>query len=228
MLPKRLALVDDDTEFSEFFGQHLQDSGVEVKVFSDSDELLTDYAPYDFEFYVIDLTLPGIDGVELIRVLRRRTNAGILVVSGRLSPDAFEAVMNVGADMYLAKPVRFEQIVLAVKAIHRRVVTSSSAVSVWKLDQKASELIAPDATRIMLSDTDMTVLQCFLQAKGSTVSRDTLRDRLGLTSPETPDNALHATIYRLRRRIEKATPLVVPLQSQSRVGYVFKASLVAN
>jgi DNA-binding response OmpR family regulator len=52
-----------------------------------------------------------------------------------------------------------------------------------------------------------------------------LRRRLGRSETDEPDNLLHATIYRLRRRIERATPTLVPLQSQSRVGYVFKATL---
>ncbi|CAN5765564.1 response regulator [soil metagenome] len=228
MLPKRLALVDDDAEFSEFLGQHLEEQGVEVRVFGDSGDLLADYSTYDFDFYVLDLTLPGIDGVELIRVLRKRSNAGILVVSGRLAPDAFEAVINAGADMYLAKPVRFEQVVLAVKAVQRRAMASHEQVSTWRLDKKASELIAPDNARISLSDADLAVMQCFLEANGTTVTQDTLRQKLNRTAPESSDNALHATIYRLRRRIEKATPTVVPLQSQSRVGYVFKATLTAT
>jgi len=225
MFPKTLALVDDDAEFSEFLSQYLQERGVTVKVFADSNDLLADHAPYDFDFYVVDLTLPGVDGVELIRILRRRTSAGVLVVSGRLAPDVFEAVINAGADMYLAKPVRFEQVTLAVKAVQRRAVAAREQVSSWKLDRRASELIAPDGSRVALSDTDLTVMECFLEANGESVTREMLRSRLGRSSADESDNALHATIYRLRRRIERSTPMVVPLQSQSRVGYIFRANL---
>jgi two-component system OmpR family response regulator len=173
----------------------------------------------------VDLMLPGVDGVELIRILRRRTTAGVLVVSGRLAPDVFESVVNAGADMYLAKPVQFEQVTLAVKAVHRRAVTTREQAASWKLDRRASELVAPDGARIALSEADLAVMDCFAQANGGTVSRETLRQRLGRPDDAPSDNALHATIYRLRRRIERATPVVVPLQSQSRVGYVFKAAL---
>ena len=70
-------------------------------------------------------------------------------------------------------------------------------------------------------------MECFLQAQGEVVSRDHIRSLLGHTSAADSDNSLHATIYRLRRRIEKVTPLAVPLQSQQKVGYQFRAPLVA-
>ena len=72
---------------------------------------------------------------------------------------------------------------------------------------------------------DMAVIECFLDAQGDTVSRETLRQRLGHTGEHEADDSLNATIYRLRRRIERATPMLVPLQSKSRVGYVFRAPL---
>jgi len=228
MLPKSLAVVDDDLEFSEFLTHYLRGEGVDVHVFGDSNELLTHRAPYDFDFYVVDLSLPGVDGVELIRILRRRTDVGLLVVSGRLAPAVFDDVINAGADMYLAKPVRFEQVALAIKAVHRRVATVREQVKRWRLDLHASELITPDGAHVALSGTDLAVMNCFLEAKGGTVSRDTLQERLGRPAGDEPDNLLHATIYRLRRRIERATPSVVPLQSQARVGYVFKAELLPN
>ncbi len=221
-----LALVDDDAEFSEFLSLYLQERGTAVRVFADSNLLLTDPAAYDFHFYVIDLGLPGVDGVELIRLLRRRTNAGLLVVSGRLAPDVFDAVIIAGADMYLAKPLRFEQVALGIQAIQRRMAAAHEQVSSWKLDQRANELVAPDGARVALSGTDLAVMACFLDADGATVARETLQRKLGHAPSEGADNTLHATIYRLRRRIERATPAVVPLQSQSRVGYVFRAKLV--
>lgn len=226
MLPHSLAVVDDDLEFSEFLTQYLRGEGVDVHAFADSNDLLTHRAPYDFDFYVVDLGLPGVDGVELIRILRRRSAAGVLVVSGRLAPEVFDEVINAGADMHLAKPIRFEQVALAVKAVHRRAAAVKDRVQSWKLDLRVSELVAPDGAQVALSGTDLAVMKCFLEARGATVSRDTLKERLGRAESEESDNLLHATIYRLRRRIERATPSIVPLQSQSRIGYVFKAELL--
>jgi two-component system OmpR family response regulator len=224
MFPTRLALVDDDAEYSEFLAEYLAEKGVAVEVFSDSSDLLAAPSAYGFDFYCVDLMLPGVDGLELIRILRRRTHVGILVVSGRLAPDVFDQVIMAGADMYLAKPARFEQVVLAVNAVHRRNRVNLQQTSKWKLDRRASELVAPDGARIDLSPSDLIVMECFSESKGNVLSRELLRERLGRSADES-GNTLHATIYRLRRRIERATPMLVPLQSMSRLGYVFKADL---
>ncbi len=225
MFPSTLALVDDDPEFREFLTQHLRSEGVVVTAFADSNDLLASDGAYAHEFYVLDLGLPGVDGVELIKVLRKRTQAGVLVVSGRLGSDVFRRVVEAGADMYLVKPVQFEQVVLAVKAVQRRAAQAATKNETWRLDRAAAELLAPDGARVPLSDTDLQVLQCLLEARGETVTRDALRQRLGRVPSAQGDDGLNAIIYRLRRRIERATPLMVPLQSRSRVGYVFKAPL---
>lgn len=228
MLPRSLALVDDDTEYTEFLAEHLQAKGVNVHRYADSSDLLADLAPWQHEFYVVDLMLPGVDGAELIRILRKRTDAGVLVVSGRLGPDVFAEVIHAGADMYLAKPVTFEQVELAVKAVHRRIMTTARTATAWKLDAARSQLTAPDGAVVELGGTDLLLMQCFLRALGETVTREQLREQLGLPAAAESDNNLHASIYRLRRRIERATLIAVPLQSQQRVGYVFRAPLIAG
>lgn len=225
MFPKTLALIDDDKEYAEFLAQYLQESGVRVDVFSDSNDLLVHADPYGYQFYLVDLMLPGIDGVDLIKLLRRRTSAGLVVVSGRLAPDVFKDVISAGADMYLTKPVQFEQVALAIKAVHRRVSASAPVQGAWKLDRRTGQLVAPDGARVDLSDIDQTLMECFVEAQGQVVSRETLRQRIGRPEETDAADGLNATIYRLRRRIERATPLLVPLQSKSRVGYVFRAPL---
>lgn len=231
MLPKSLALIDDDKEYAEFLAQYLQEQGVRVDVFSDSNDLLVHADPYGYQFYLVDLMLPGIDGVDLIKLLRRRTTAGLVVVSGRLAPEVFKDVISAGADMYLTKPVQFEQVALAIKAVNRRISGNGQVQAEWRLERRTGQLVAPDGARVDLSDIDQALMECFVEAHGEVVSRDTLRQRIGKPDGKPDDqeatDGLNATIYRLRRRIERATPLLVPLQSKSRVGYVFRAPLTA-
>jgi two-component system, OmpR family, response regulator len=227
MLPKTLALIDDDREYAEFLSQFLREQGIGVDVFPDSNDLLTHLDPYRYDFYVVDLNLPGVDGVNLIKVLRRRSAVGILVVSGQLGPEVFTSVMGAGADMYLAKPVQFEQVAIAIKAVQRRAGATSAGNPMWRLDRRARQLLAPDGARVDLSEIDLAVVECFVTANGETVSRDALRIQLGQGADSESADSLNATIYRLRRRIEKATPTAVPLQSKSRIGYVFRAPLQA-
>jgi DNA-binding response OmpR family regulator len=123
---KLLALVEDDAAYAEYLTQYLVQQGIFVRRYADSNDLLADRAPYDYGFYLLDLSLPGVDGVELIRILRKRSAVGIVVVSGRRDTDVFERVMEAGADMYLAKPIRFEQVMLAIQAVQRRVSPAQS------------------------------------------------------------------------------------------------------
>lgn len=225
MLPKSLAIIDDDVDFTDSFSAYMREQGVDVKVFADSGDLLASESPFGFDFYVVDLMLPTVDGDQLIRILRKRTDAGVLVVSGKLGRSVFEGVVDAGADMYLDKPVSLEQILLVTKALQRRAELRGLREQGWVVDLRASQLLAPDGAKVDLSDTDLTVLRCFLDADGSIVTRETLVQRLGRDDTNTLDNTLHATIYRLRRRIEKASSSLVPLQSEPRIGYVFRAPL---
>lgn len=224
-LPRSLALIDDDVEYSEYLTQHLQALGVAVQRFGDIPDLLAHEQAFGFGFYIVDLMLPGGDGVDLIAALRQNSRAGILVVSGRAAPDVFAKVIDGGADMYLAKPVSFDQVVVAVRGVHRRV--SQPAPNGWLLDVKGSRLLTPDGETVALSETDLAVMTCFLEAGGLTVTREALRRRLGYPATAEAENLLSATVYRLRRRVERATPLTVPLHTQARVGYVFRATLKA-
>ncbi len=225
MLPHTLALIDDDREYAEFLSQFLREQGIGVDVFPDSNDFLAHLDPYQYGFYVVDLNLPGVDGVNLIKVLRLRSSAGILVVSGQLGPEVFTSVIDAGADMYLAKPVQFEQVAIAIKAVQRRAGATSAGNPAWRLDRRAQQLVAPDGARVDLSPLDLAVMECFVAARGETVGRDLLRNHLGQDEDPAATNSLNAIIYRLRRRIEKATPTAVPLQSKSRIGYVFRAPL---
>jgi two-component system, OmpR family, response regulator len=237
MFPATLALIDDDAEFSEYLAQFLCAKGIATTWFADSDDLLCGADPFNFDFYIVDLMLPGIDGESLLRLLRKRTQVGILVVSGKQADDVFASSIGGGADMHLAKPVTFEQILLAVRSIHRRVAgvlapvtaaagaAASAHASAWRLDAMGRRLLTPEGTTIELSATDLAVLSCLLEAAGQTVARETLSSRLGL-GPEDDPNLLNASIYRLRRRIERATATTAPLQARSRAGYIFRAPLL--
>jgi DNA-binding response OmpR family regulator len=227
ILPATVAVIDDDREYAEYLGKFLEQRGVRVQVFPDSDEFLTARGAYEFDFYVVDLMLPGVDGLDLIRLIRRKGPAGIVVVSGRVGSEVFDSVLRGGADMYLMKPVRFEQVALAIEAVHRRVESGRSQAAVWRFDRAAHKVIAPDGARIELSENDLALVECFVAADGATVTRATLCERLGRDAAIEADNFLHAAIYRLRRRIERATASTVPLHSEPNVGYTFRGKLVA-
>lgn len=227
MQSKSLAVVDDDTYFTDFLSHYLQGRGIKVDVFGDSNLLLASTNAYNYDFYVVDLMLPGIDGLNLIRVLRLRTKAGVMVVSGRLEPEVFQQCTDAGADMYMAKPVNFEHLALAIEAIARRTSGPEPSNAPWTLDRAARQLIAPGGKRVDLSDGHLAVLECFAQADGEPVTREALRLKLGGGAEVSGADSLNSTIFRLRRRIENATSAASPLHAKSGVGYVFRSPLKA-
>jgi two-component system, OmpR family, response regulator len=225
MPPKSLALIDDDADFARVIGEAMEQRGVPVRTFADTHALLASEHAFDFGFYVLDLMVQGSDVYDLIRQLRRRTAAGIVVATRQSGADAFCAALGAGADMFLAKPIGSDQVLQAVEAVNRRAAGSVLASIPWQFDRRAGRLVTPSGLAVELSASDLVVMDCFIEAHGASVTRADLCRRLGRELTIRNYNWLHATIYRLRRRIERATNEVLPVQSQSRVGYVFRAEL---
>ena len=225
MLPGRICIVDCDVHHSQGLAVHLGEKGVEVRGFSDSGAFLTSVDAFDHDFYLIDLDLPGIDGLELIHLLRRRSAAGIVVASGRPGDAVLDDALKAGADMFLAKPAPFERTLLAIQAVARRCLATRTPLT-WTLNRSNRTLNTPLGVNVALLDVDVLMLECFVDTDGAPVQRDVICARLGRDADLANQNGLHAAIYRLRRRIEQATEEVVPLQSKPRVGYHFRGRLV--
>ena len=225
MLPSRICIVDHDALYCHALGASLGDRGIEVCAFSDSGAFLTSVDAFHHDFYLIDLDLPGVDGLEVIRLLRRRCDAGIVVVSGRPGDAVLDDALKAGADMFLAKPAPFERTLLAIQAVARRCLATRTSLT-WTLNRSDRTLNTPLGVNVALLDVDVRMLECFVDTDGAPVQRDVICARLGRDADVANQNGLHAAIYRLRRRIEQATEEVVPLQSKPRVGYHFRGRLV--
>ena len=226
MLPKTIALVDDDDAYTELLAEHLRDFGVHVDIFGASDELLADSSLLGYDFYLVELALPSIGGLNLIKALRLRTDVGVLAVSTRPTYEMLSQVVAVGGDMYLAKPIRVDELTVAIKAVHRRTMPAPLDAP-WQLDRKAHELVAPDGARIKFSKTDQTIVECFLEAAGEIVSRESLRLKLGRACDGNDEDKIDETIDRLHRRITRATKLPRPLVSKTRIGYILRLPLIS-
>lgn len=226
VLPLSLALVDEDAHFSALLRPALNERGVALRWFASAEALLADPQAHAQVFYVLSVQQPGLGGLQLLRALRERSDAGALLLSTRAAPGLFERALAAGADMHLVKPVSPAQLLLAVGCVHRRVLPAQAHQRAWRLDRARRQLISPDGAIVDLSANDCAVLECLVDACGHVVPPLALARRLGWADIQDP-NQLHATIYRLRRRIGQATAGMAPLQAKSRQGYVFKAPLTA-
>ncbi len=197
-----------------------------VTQFEDSDDFLLAPNAFGFDFFVVQLDQRGVRGTDLIRLIRRRSAAGILALSNE-AHDEFVAALDSGADMVLSRSAPSDHLLAAMGAVRRRMSQGLAPTEgPWKLLEEKSVLQAPDGTQIALSDSDLAIMRCFAAADGGRVDRRVLIEHLWGASTESMDNALHATLYRLRKRIEQAGQALVPVHAVSRVGYEFRAPLV--
>lgn len=220
--PTNVAIVDSDEANLEVIERDLVGFGFNASSFRCTEDLLTAPTPFDFQQYVIELDLPGIGGLALIKTLRRRTTAGVLVLTTDPSPETFVDAMEAGADMLLLKPADSRQVIAALRAIGRRAQGQSDSAGTWLLDLHMQTLRTPKGAVVDLSSTDCVVMQCLAQANEQPVSKNDLNRHIGRTPTDEFDNGLHATIYRLRKKIERTCGEVAPIHTVAGVGYVFK------
>lgn len=199
-----------------------------VTQFEDGDEFLLHLHAFDFDFFVVQLAQRGVPGVDLVRLIRRRSSAGIVALDSGGSGEGFVAALNVGADMVLGLGAPADHLLAALTAVRRRAnVSAVPACGVWKFLEARSVLQTPSGISIALSDSDRALMRCFATAKGARVERRALIACLWGDTTEPMDNALHATLYRLRKRIERVGGQgLSPVHAVSRVGYEFRAPLV--
>ncbi|MDN3919294.1 winged helix-turn-helix domain-containing protein [Roseateles violae] len=201
--------------------------GSECALFEDSDDFLLSPDPFGFGFYLVELAQRGVQGIDLVRLIRKRCPAGVIALSDG-SEDAFVPALEAGADMVLDRAAPAPHLAAAVAAVRRRLQRQpapAQALQGWRLLDAEAVLQAPDGTRIPLSESDMVIMGCLATAKDRRTDRRTLVESLWGPGASAMDNALHATVYRLRKRIEQAGQPVVPVHAVARIGYEFRAPL---
>ncbi len=225
IFPRNLCIVDSDADFVAFLAHYLEAQGATSALFGSAEEMMN-AGPFEtYDFFVIALELPGFDGVDLIALIRAGSDAGILAISGRLGADAFNSALTAGADMFLAKPVRFDQVYYAIKSIWRRVLGKPARASRnWQISADASQLHAPDGAVIRLTRTEARIIQCLRGAKGEPVSRADLAEA-GRVTGSADNRNLDAAISRLRRKIERNTGLTSPFRTAQGLGYQLSAAI---
>lgn len=215
--PRNICIIDDDLEYGEFLAAFLRAQNIDVTLFSSGSAFLADPNMAAHDFYVVDLGLPGIDGVDLIMLIRAQSNAGVIIISGRMGPDAFNAGLSAGADMFLNKPVRFDQVLQAIKTVHQRVSRGGSGLSVWTLDPDMSELKCSNGPGVKLTPLELQILQVLGAHGAQGCDRKTLAEQIG--EEQTSARNLDAAIFRLRKKIESTTRRAAPIRTLHGVGY---------
>ena len=215
--PANICIIEDDDEFGRYLSLFLGARGCRVWLYRSAEAYLSSPPDPECEFYLVDLGLPGVDGVDLLLMIRARSQAGIIVISGRMGPDAFNAALVAGADMYLNKPVRFDQVAQAIATVSRRLGSSGSLRVKWRLAEDQAELQNDRGGKVGLSPLETRLMTALIEAGERGCDRIILRRHAA--DPDIDDRTIDAAIFRLRKKIEKATGLPAPIKTRHGFGY---------
>jgi len=203
----RILVVEDDSVLRDGLTRSLRNAGYAVETADDgklADQMLS---VHSFDLVVLDLGLPGLDGLEVLRRLRRRASTfPVLILTARDSLADRVNGLDVGADDYLVKPFELAELEARVRALMRRaqsVATARINHGALTLDTAARRAFVGDDA-LDLSAREVALLEALLLSAGRVVSKDQLADRLYGVADEVGPNAIEVFVHRLRRKIESA------------------------
>ena len=229
-----LLIVDDEADVRALLQRYFSGQGFRVTCAEGGASMRAVQATDPADLVLLDLGLPGEDGLELTRYLRQHCHCGVIIVTGR--GDSIDRVvgLELGADDYVAKPFELRELLARVRSVLRRsarAVPDAAPTSVrevvvfadFRLDRTARRLSTADDREIALTTGEFDLLCVFLDHPNHVLSRDTLMDRLHGRDAGAFDRAVDVQVGRLRRKIETdaATPELI--KSVRGAGYLFTA-----
>ena len=221
----RLLLVEDHAELAEWVSTALTQAGYAVDVLTRGDHadhaLLTQ--PYDL--MILDLGLPGLDGLEVLRRLRARdkgTHMPVLILTARGTTEERVKGLNLGADDYLAKPFELAELEARVKALLRRSGNLAPVVHVGRLEfDTVTRLASVDGKPLSLTPRELAVLEVLISKLGRPVARETLFEKIFSFDEEARVEAIEIYVHRLRKKLEGSGAAVSTLRG---LGYLLAES----
>jgi DNA-binding response OmpR family regulator len=197
-----IIVVEDNEMLREELVLFLSEEGFDVRGVDTGDELSRAIRERPADILILDLNLPGEDGIAITRRLRGALpDIGIIILSARVrSTDRLEGYAT-GADVYLTKPTRPDELVAVVRNLFRR-IGSVVVATQWQLDTAAQLLLTPQGTRIMLTSSEALLLQA-LALNGQFMGHSALLSQFGdLTQSESTNKArIEVLISRLRIKL---------------------------
>jgi DNA-binding response OmpR family regulator len=197
-------VVDDDERMVELVSRYLEEHGHTAVRCFDGRSALTNARDASADVVVLDRMLPGMDGVEVCRALRREGNdVPVLMLTARGAVRERVVGLESGADDYLVKPFALEELHARLRAIRRRRLDPEATVVVGDvtLDPLAHRVHISGA-EVALTRREFAMLQCLMQNAGKVVSRDTLFDEVWSDDVDIASNSLDVHILRLRHRLD--------------------------
>ena len=232
-----ILVVDDDREIRDLLARFLTRHGLRVTTARDGVEMLRLLDEKRIDLVVLDLMLPGEDGLSLTRRLRASRAALPIVMLTAMGEDTDRIVgLEMGADDYVPKPFNPRELLARIKAVLRRVQAVGDGVAApshgarlrfegWSLDLATRDLTSPDGVMVSLSAGEFSLLQVFVEHPRRVLSRDQLLDFARGRSAIPFDRSIDIQVSRLRRRLGDDAKDPQLINTVRGGGYLFTAEV---
>jgi two-component system, OmpR family, response regulator MprA len=220
----RVLIVEDDADIADVLRRSLRNEGYEVKTSADGVEALDVAAGFVPDLVVLDLGLPGLDGVEVCRRLRSDGDVPILMLTARAETEDRVTGLDSGADDYLVKPFERKELLARIRALLRRRPPRGSAsleVGDLTLNPDTRE-VRRGEREIELTNREFELLEFLMRNERLVVSRERLLDEVWGYDPMAATNTIDVFISNLRRKLEAGDETRL-LHTKRGAGYVLKA-----
>jgi two-component system phosphate regulon response regulator OmpR len=231
----RVLVVDDDPSVRDVLAEYLGGHGYEV-VQADRGTAMREAVEASLpDVVLLDLNLPGEDGLSLARFLRERYDVGIIIVTGTTGVADRVAGLEIGADDYVMKPFELRELLARIKSVLRRMQARAPAaaatgsakpsakfvIGACTLDMSSHQLFAADGHEIPLTAMEFDLLKVFLERPNQVLTRDQLLTLTRNREWEPFDRSIDIRIARLRRKIESDPDKPQAIRTVRGTGYVF-------
>jgi two-component system OmpR family response regulator len=239
--PPHILVVDDDPALRELLLGYLGEADMRVTAVDNGRRLFEVFDQEAIDLVVLDLRLPGEDGLALARQLRERAPVPVILLTGRAEEADRVMGLELGADDYVTKPFSPRELLARIRAVLRRYQSRSHSrapdeathddqrrafrFAGWELNLRTRRLTAPDGHKVELGNHEFSLLMAFCAAPQRVLSRDQLLELSRLHSAEVYDRAIDVQVLRLRRKIEADHGKPVLIVTERGAGYRFNAAV---
>ena len=226
--PHTILIVEDEEDIAEAVRARLASEGFHARVAADGPQALELAATERPDLVVLDLMLPGMDGLEVCKELQRTEWTPVLMLTARTDEADKVAGFAVGADDYLTKPFSPRELVARVRAILRRIermkgMTAAEPLSRFDLTiDAARRRVMRDGTEVQLTPLEFEILLTLARTPGVVLSRDQLMDRVWGYRDYAGGRVVDSHVARIRRKLEDEAAEPRYIRTVHGVGYAFQ------
>ena len=217
----RLLLVEDHAELAVWVTKSLRHAGFVVDAINRGDHAATALLTQTYDLVILDLSLPGIDGLELLQRIRyqeKTCRLPVLILTARGTPEDRVKGLNLGADDYLPKPFELVELEARIRALLRRSNNQTPMIQIARLQfDTTTRQALIDGQQLNLTKRELAVLEALLSRQGKPVTRDILFEKVFGMDDEVQPEAIELYVHRLRKKLEGSGVVVTTLRG---LGYL--------